>query len=122
MLLNTSFELISNWYTALCSWCQDNTGTECGNYETSNMSTNPKKGKSAKDSDKKSARKTEESTPVQERDDESLLEHEEELRIITAQKEDQPDEEKPEKQPAPHEPTPELSYEEPILTQLIVER
>ena len=89
------------------------------------MSTNPKKGKSAKDSDKKSARKTEESTPVpvaQEKDDESLLEHEEELRIISAEKEDHPDEEKPETQPAPHEPTPELSYEEPILTQLIVER
>ena len=86
------------------------------------MATNPKKGRSAKDSDKKSARKTEESTPVQDRDDDSLLEHEEEMRVITAQKGDHQEEETPDENPPLLEPTPEPSYEEPILTQLIVER
>ena len=87
------------------------------------MSSNPKKGKSAKDSDKKSARKTEESTPVQDRDDDSsVLEHEDELHIALGQNDQQDEEKQAEENPPPHEPTPEPTYEEPILTQLIVER
>ena len=77
------------------------------------MATNSKKGRSAKDSDKKSSRRMDTTSSAEETRDETPQLTED---LLSATEDRSIFEESP-----PKEPTPEPVYEEPVLTQLIVE-
>ncbi|ELU11324.1 hypothetical protein CAPTEDRAFT_180366 [Capitella teleta] len=77
------------------------------------MATSSKKGRSSRDGERKSSKRTDESSLAEEKREESLLSS-----IQGSPVEEESHIEEP---PAPREPTPEPVYEEPPLTKLVVE-
>lgn len=82
------------------------------------MATSSKKGRSAKDGDRKSSKKTDESSLMDDRKDESLIESIQ----PTPVEEDRSVEEENSVPPVPEVPPELIVYEEPPLTKLIVEK